>query len=50
MDFFVIQIPDYPYSKRRIFIKPGCRHRAVGKIKIINVCIPPFDPQDEWFD
>ena len=33
-----------------IFIKPGCRHRAVGKMKIVNVCIPPFDPKDEWFD
>jgi len=33
-----------------IFIKPGCRHRAVGKMKIVNVSIPPFDPEDEWFD
>ena len=33
-----------------IFIRPGCRHRAVGKMKIVNVCIPPFDPNDEWFD
>ena len=33
-----------------IFIKPGCRHRAAGKMKIVNVCIPPFDPKDEWFD
>lgn len=33
-----------------IFIKPGCRHRAVGKLKIINVPIPAFDPHDEWFD
>jgi len=33
-----------------IFIKPGCRHRAVGKMRIINVSIPAFDPQDEWFD
>jgi len=33
-----------------IFIKPGCRHRAVGKMRIINVCIPPFDTKDEWFD
>jgi mannose-6-phosphate isomerase-like protein (cupin superfamily) len=33
-----------------IFIKPGCRHRAVGKMKIINVPIPAFDPEDEWFD
>jgi mannose-6-phosphate isomerase-like protein (cupin superfamily) len=33
-----------------IFIKPGCRHRAVGKMRIVNVCIPAFDPEDEWFD
>jgi len=33
-----------------IFIKPGCRHRAVGKMRIINVAIPAFDPADEWFD
>lgn len=33
-----------------IFIKPGCRHRAVGKLKIINVPIPAFDPSDEYED
>lgn len=33
-----------------IFIKPGCRHRAVGRMRIINVPIPAFDPKDEWFD
>jgi hypothetical protein len=33
-----------------IFIRPGCRHRAVGKMRIINVCIPPFDVKDEWFE
>ena len=33
-----------------IFIKPGCRHRAVGKLRIINIPIPAFDPSDEWFD
>lgn len=33
-----------------VMIKPGCRHRAVGKLKIINVPVPKFDPQDEWFD
>ena len=33
-----------------IMIKPGCRHRAIGKLKIINVPIPAFDPEDEWFD
>ena len=33
-----------------ILIKPGVRHRAVGKMKIINIPIPAFDPNDEWFD
>lgn len=33
-----------------IYIPPGCRHRAIGQLKVINVPIPPFDPADEWFD
>lgn len=33
-----------------IVIKPGCRHRGVGRLRIVNVVIPPFDPADEWFD
>ncbi len=33
-----------------ILIKPGCRHRAVGKMKIVNLPVPAFDPHDEWFD
>lgn len=33
-----------------ILIKPGCRHRAIGKLVIINVPVPAFDPEDEWFD
>jgi mannose-6-phosphate isomerase-like protein (cupin superfamily) len=33
-----------------IYIPPGCRHRAVGRLKIINVPVPPFDPHDEWTD
>ena len=33
-----------------VFIKPGCRHRAVGKLKIINIPVPAFDERDEWFD
>ncbi len=33
-----------------VLIKPGCRHRAVGKMRIVNTCIPAFDPADEWFD
>ena len=33
-----------------IQIRPGCRHRAVGKMRIVNISIPAFDPADEWFD
>ena len=33
-----------------IMIKPGCRHRAVGPLTILNVPVPAFDPEDEWFD
>lgn len=33
-----------------ILIKPGCRHRAIGEMKIINIPVPAFDPNDEWFD
>jgi hypothetical protein len=41
-------IPVKPMTS--IFIKPGCRHRAVGKMKIVNIPVPAFDPRDEWFD
>lgn len=39
-----------------ILIKPGCRHRAVPQqgadepLRVLNVPIPAFDPDDEWFD
>ncbi len=33
-----------------VLIRPGVRHRAVGKMRILNVVVPPFDPGDEWFD
>ena len=43
-------IPVQPMTA--VLIKPGCRHRAVGQLKIINIPIPAFDPQapDEHFD
>ncbi len=31
-------------------IHPGCGHRAVGKLKVLNIVLPVFDPADEWFD
>jgi mannose-6-phosphate isomerase-like protein (cupin superfamily) len=33
-----------------ILIRPGTRHRAIGKMKVLIVCLPKFDEQDEWFD
>lgn len=33
-----------------VMIKPGCRHRAIGRLRILNIAIPRFDPADEWFD
>jgi mannose-6-phosphate isomerase-like protein (cupin superfamily) len=35
-----------------ILIRPGCRHRAVGGLKVVNIPVPAFDPAnpDEWFD
>jgi mannose-6-phosphate isomerase-like protein (cupin superfamily) len=33
-----------------ILIPPGVRHRAIGRMKIINVVFPKFDPADEHFD
>ena len=42
------RVPAKPMTA--VFIKPGCRHRAVGLMKIINIPIPAFDPEDECFD
>jgi mannose-6-phosphate isomerase-like protein (cupin superfamily) len=42
------RVPVKPLTS--VLIKPGCRHRAIGRLKIINVPIPAFDPADEWFD
>jgi hypothetical protein len=33
-----------------VLIPPGVRHRAVGRMTILNMVVPPFDPADEWFD
>jgi mannose-6-phosphate isomerase-like protein (cupin superfamily) len=33
-----------------MMIKPLCRHRAVGDLKMLIVPIPAFDPEDEHFD
>lgn len=33
-----------------ILIRPGVRHRALGKMTVLIIAIPKFDPDDEWFD
>jgi mannose-6-phosphate isomerase-like protein (cupin superfamily) len=33
-----------------VFIPPLTRHRAVGKLRVLIVAVPTFDPNDEWFD
>ncbi len=30
-----------------VFIPPGVRHRAVGNLTVLIVCVPEFDPEDE---
>ena len=31
-----------------VMIRPGCVHRPIGSLKILNVAIPGFDPEDEY--
>jgi mannose-6-phosphate isomerase-like protein (cupin superfamily) len=33
-----------------VLIRPGVRHRAVGRMNVLIFVVPRFDPQDEWFD
>lgn len=33
-----------------IMIRPGVRHRALGRMTVLNIVYPKFDPSDEWFD
>ena len=33
-----------------VMIPPGVRHRAVGRMRVLIVVFPKFDPEDEWFD
>ena len=44
------KIPVKPLTS--VLINPGCRHRAVGKLRVVNIPVPAFDPadKDEWFD
>lgn len=42
------RVPVKPMSA--VYIRPGCRHRAVGRLRIVNLPVPAFDEHDEWFD
>ncbi len=33
-----------------ILIKPECRHRAIGNLKLLNIPVPAFVEDDEFFD
>ena len=33
-----------------IVIPPGVRHRALGRMTVLIIVLPKFDPVDEWFD
>jgi mannose-6-phosphate isomerase-like protein (cupin superfamily) len=33
-----------------ILIRAGTRHRALGKMKVLIVSFPKFDPADEWLN
>jgi len=33
-----------------VLVRPGVRHRAIGRMQVLIVALPKFDPEDEWFD
>ena len=33
-----------------VLIRPGVRHRALGRMRVLIVVLPKFDPDDEWLD
>ncbi|MBL9139702.1 MAG: cupin domain-containing protein [Verrucomicrobiales bacterium] len=33
-----------------VMIPAGCRHRAVGNLRLVNIVIPRFDASDEFID
>lgn len=37
-----------PYTS--VLIPPGVRHRACGKMQVLIICTPEFDPADEHLD
>jgi hypothetical protein len=41
-------VPVKPLSA--VMIRPGCRHRAIGKLKILNIPVPKHDSADFFYD
>ena len=41
-------VPVRPLSA--VLIRPGCRHRAVGKMKLLNIPVPKHDQTDFFHD
>jgi len=33
-----------------VMVRPGTRHRAIGKMKVLIMVLPKFDAADEWYD
>jgi mannose-6-phosphate isomerase-like protein (cupin superfamily) len=33
-----------------VLIRPGVRHRALGRMTVLNIVSPKFTADDEWFD
>jgi mannose-6-phosphate isomerase-like protein (cupin superfamily) len=42
------EIPVHP--GQLVMVRTGTRHRAIGRMKVLIVVLPKFDPEDEWFD
>jgi mannose-6-phosphate isomerase-like protein (cupin superfamily) len=43
-----VRHPARPMSA--FLIRPGCRHRAIGDLKTLVVCLPAANDADEYFD
>ena len=33
-----------------ILIRPETHHRALGRMQMLTLVLPKFDPSDEWYD
>src|SRR6266508_978287 len=43
-----VRYPARPMSA--FLIRPGCRHRAIGDLRALVVCLPAANDTDEYFD